>query len=1415
MSAANRIQTQTVPTHEATPQRNYPLLSLQAFTTLLTAVAAVMSVVYLVGAIQWLGQTFPGVSTTYTLVVDGAMSFSGTPWSGRQAGMERLDHIIEVNGEVLAADDYGLARQQFREALQLLEPGDTISITFERLADEAGSVAAADGVQCGAVTDGMAQCNVEYQLQSVSGVDFLAFFVLPYITGAIALSVGIALLFLRPNEPNVLLVTIFCVSLGVFSMGLFNNNSTYFALPLWLTATTVGACAMGMIALVIPSRPAFIHRYSFVLMIPPLVGVGVLAYALSLYFNANDPRMAMMVWRLPVGFGVVSLIALMISMILRRRYVMSSIQRDQINTILIGFSVAILPVFLWLLSTLSLLTDWRFVLPFNSATVMPFFISVPVSLAYAVLEYRGFNTDRALSQGATYFLLLVGLVFGYALLVFGVNLLALEFLNPANAAVPPNLADNPFIIGVVIFVIAVAFLPVRARLQYQIDRIYFRERRFFQERLETFTAEVATLRNFTDIIRLYVTHVKDGLYSKAVFVFLPDEETGDFIAHAASEPQTDIRFNADSDLLALIRRETLPIRVRDAEMWQPELIAERSRLNILQAHMILGLRGSRSEINSFVVIAPPEDGSTYAYEEVRFWENISTQMAISVERSKVIESLERRVSELNVLSKVSQAVNFAVEFDDLLELISAQTQNLIEAECFYITLRDPSTNQMYFAFFLEFDERIRNNENRRWTMGNDLFARVLESGKAARHDNYHVAARVLNLGARGVHEDVSAWMAVPLIAGQTYLGVMAAATSRSGFVYTDDQLKIFNDIGSLAATSLDKARLFEETNERARQLRALNDISRQLQAERDIERLIHLITSSAVNILGAEAGSLLLTTEEEPIPPSTQKDLIFRVVVGGSGEDLLGKRVAAGHGLVGEVASKGEPVIVNNTREDDRWEGEVSQEGGFETNAVLAVPLMANNVVIGVLEVLNKKDGSLYVEEDADVLETFAGQAAIALENARLFQETDEQLKRRLSELETLERIDTDLNRALDMERVASITMKWAIANSGASAGLIGLVLQDEKPPVLQVLTMYGYEEEDYPPGGTKRRWMLDRGIAQRVLRTKRADIQPDVAMDPDYVPSLRGSISQITVPMLAGGEIIALLILEKNTQPRLSLLDLAFVQRLADHAAIALENARLYGELANASKLQSKMMGVGAHELKNALTPVRGYVDLVKMMGNISDQQTESLEVIKRNTDRAQLIIQDLRDFAAQRAGELRVNPEPTTMRHIVVETLRPFATQIDEKEQILDNRIINKELPMILGDNNRLIQIMTNFVSNANKYSPSGATITLDAKPMRDMRDANGKNIGDFLQISISDTGIGISEEDQRGMFQPYFRSTNDEAKEKPGTGLGMYLTRELIKQHGGDVWLESELGKGTTFHFTIPLAPEQERTGEPASD
>ena len=1396
MSAANNI---------TSPSLNDPISQDQLrvalrFSALVVVVLATAScVVYLAGALNWRAATFPGFTTAYTLVVDGNETYGSSVWAGHAAGIERLDRITRVGETSVNSGTYAQRRGDLREAFNDLNYGDTVEIGFVR--PEGRVTDASDICQLDEAEGGYVPCTVSYTLAPMSQSDFLTYFVFPFVTALIALAMGITLLVLRHNSAVGLLIAMFCAALAVFSAGPFDNGTTQLLLPVWLTFTGLGAGLTVVIALVFPTRLTLTYRQPILLAVPVVVATVITIMALYLYANVPTPYAFTTVWQLPVLTAMLGFLGLFTSLVVRRRYVTSSIHRDQINTSMIGFGLAAIPVIVWLLSNIALVLDASLALPFNSATTLPFFISIPIGMAYAVLHYRPFNTDQVLSQGVTYGILLGALVIGYFFVVLGVKMLTQDLVQ----------SDNPFVIAATIFLIAVAFLPVRTTLQQRIDEIYFRERRDYQNRVETFGREISTTGDFSEILKRYVELVQDNLNTRGIFIFLLDEESAAYVANAASQPQTDVAFDSKGDFVALLNTTVEPIRVESNERWHPALVSERSRLRLLKANLIIPLRSGREAISGFVIVGlPAANRGRYTYEDVRFLDNVSSQMGVTVERAQVIDSLERRVRELGVLSQVSQAVNFAVEFDDLLELVSAQTQKVLEAPNFYIALRDASAQQMYYAFFMEFNERIRDEENRRWQFGGDIFARIVNDAQAERLENYSQAIANRHLNPRGIDDNMKAWMGMPLIAGQNNLGVIAVGTSRAGYAYSDEQLRIFNDLAALAATSLDKARLFEETNQRARQLRALSDIARRLQYERKVERLIPLITQSAVNILEAEAGSLLLKAEDN------SGDMEFRIVVGGSGQELVGTRVKAGHGIVGEVAASGESVIVNDTREDARWGGEAGEDTSFQTNSVLAVPLMANNEVIGVLEVLNKKDGSAYREEDADVLETFAGQAAIAIDNAQLFEKTDEQLSMRVQELETLEKIDAELNRALDLERVAAVTVKWTIANTGASAGMLGLIAEDTENPAMRVLNTYGYREEDLAGVVVDGSVPLNRGIVSRVMRTKQPDYQPDLDLDNEYIPSLRGANSQITVPIMAGEVIIALLILEKNVMPKLNLLDLSFVQRVTEHAAIAIENARLYGELEMVAKVQSRYMGVGAHELKNVLAPIKGWTDFLMsgMLGTVTEQQEKSLSVIKNNVGRAELIIQDLRDFAKMRAQELKISPEPTSIRNVVVETLRPFAQQFEEKNQTFVNRVLDKDLPDIMGDAQRLIQVMTNFVSNAHKYSPEDATITLDAQ------ERTTRN-GDVLVISIADTGMGISPEDQKQMFTPYFRTQAAKESEIPGTGLGMSLTKEIIMQHGGDVWLESEVDVGSTFFFSVPLAPKEEApdntttVSEPASD
>ena len=1357
----------------------------------LNAVAAVIvvlaAVYYLVLAAQWRAQPFLGVLLTHTLTVDGSLPVSSSGWAGLQAGMQRGDHVVAVNDRALP-NDYSAAAAEFAAALRALQPGDPVTLTFERPAVD-GSVTKNHSETCTQATNGAALCGVTFTPGVLPDGDFFASFLIPFISGLITLGIGIAVLALRARSPSAQVVSAACLMLSLFMLGLFDLNTTRGLTPLWITGTTFTGAAFASMAFIFPTRLTIAHRRPGIQWLPMAFGGLIAAAILVTYENPASPQSAVSALWLPVLAGLVGMIVLVIALLRRRDSAAARTIRDQSNTVLLGMLLALVIGVVWLLNLGARLLLGYDPLPLNTSAATPFLILPPLSMAYAVLQYRNLDTDRVISGALTYSIMLIALLIGYFLLVFSATLVAGQAVG----------ASNPILMALVIFAMALLFVPVRSRLQARIDAIYYRKRRSYQAQLEAFSQRLSALIALEDILDAYRAEIAATLLPQNIFIFLPDRQTREFAAGG-----TDIRFEPSSPLLESLRPGDDVIYLEPGQPWPQAAIAERSRLLILKTSIIAGLRGS-NRLSGFVCIGAPRSPSgRYTFEELRFLQNLTAQISVAVERAEVVDSLEHRVRELDVLSQVSQAVNFTIDLDDLLELIYAQSVRLMAATHFYIALRDTAADELYYAFFLENGERYGDKENRRWVFGHDLFSEIVRTGQPTAVTDY--GAALAQRGAQPVFGDASvrAWIGVPMLAGSRVIGVLAAGTTDPERTYGDDARKIFSDIGALAATSLDKARLFAETNIRARQLAALNDITRQIvAAELDVEKLLQLITASATDILGAAAGSLLLTVDDG------SGDLQFRVAVGGSGEELIGSRLPVGRGLVGEVASTGKPVIVNDAASDPRWGGELSK-GSFRTNAILAVPLVTQNNVIGVLEVLNKKSGTSFNRDDVDLLTAFAGQAAVAIENARLFQMTDLQLSERLTELETLERIDVELNRSLDLTKVAQISLRWALENSGATAGLIGLVVGD--PPHLDVVYRVGYEDADLPTSSDGTPWPLDRGIVSRVLRTKQADLVPDVRIDPNYVPSLRGALSQITLPMLSGGAVNAILLLVTIREPRLRLADMPFLQRLAEHASIAIVNAQLYAELTRANQSKSEFVSFVAHELKNPLTSIKGYSDVLLGVasGGMSDQQKNFLSTIRFNAERMNTLVSDLNDVTKLQTDNLRMDFAAVDFRAALSETLRPLQKQIDDKRQMLEYDM-DDDLPPIQADLNRLIQVLTNLLSNAHKYTPSDGSILVAAHVDQAPRDNKGRQLGPRLQVSVTDTGIGMSAEDLGKLFTPYFRSDNPLTREQPGTGLGLAITRGIVERHGGEIRVESELGKGTTFHFAIPLAVESQKSGD----
>jgi signal transduction histidine kinase len=219
-------------------------------------------------------------------------------------------------------------------------------------------------------------------------------------------------------------------------------------------------------------------------------------------------------------------------------------------------------------------------------------------------------------------------------------------------------------------------------------------------------------------------------------------------------------------------------------------------------------------------------------------------------------------------------------------------------------------------------------------------------------------------------------------------------------------------------------------------------------------------------------------------------------------------------------------------------------------------------------------------------------------------------------------------------------------------------------------------------------------------------------------------------------------------------------------------------------------------------MTSIKGYTELLAAgsVGQINEMQSNFLSTIRSNVERMSALVSDLNDNAKIEANRLRLDFKPVEVGEIVDEVLRSTKRQVEDKRQSIELHLI-PDLPEVWADRLRVAQVLTNLVSNAHKYTPEGGTIALGAEATSNQWDPEGAKR--VVHLWVRDNGIGIGIEDQTKIFQRFFRSDDMKAREVPGTGLGLNITKSLVEMQGGRIWFDSEFRKGTTFHFTIPIA------------
>ena len=1308
------------------------------------AIAVFVASIFL--GVNWINRPFIGGFFEQTLVLNGVNTTrAGERWALYAEGFKLGDQLKAIGDEPIIGTD------ELEAALRSRTVEDTVSVTID-------------------LFDG-GERTVDIPLQRFPRADQISYFILPAVLSFIFLLISLWIFGLRRTEPAGRAFSVMTSSLAIVIGTLFDLYTTHRFTYLWTMAAALAAGAIIDLALGFPQEARIVIGRPYLRWIGYMIGIALALYAYTKLYDFQNPTAYFKLWQNIYVFVGLAGLFYFGALAYNAFFSYSPVVKNQARTILYGSLVAFGPIVFWLLySSLLNIIDKNRVVVFSPYLFLPT-VLFPLVNGYVILRFRLLQTDYWLRQGIVYSTLTVLIVIMYGLLVSGLGLMV------------PMPSDNPYLVGALVFVIAIVLEPLRTRLQTFVDSTFFRGQRAYDERLRIFSHHLTNAPDLKTISHVLREQIGSSLVPDRLHVYTYDTVNDQYAAlpDESGRPTSDIRFSSNSPLVQYFQKESIPLYLDTIN--PPTLLkGDEARLSLLGARLFVALEGEDRPVG-WLALGTPLSGNVYTPKDLDFLNSLADQASVAISRVQTVADLERRVQEMNALTRVSQGVNITPTFDDILELIFAQATQIIPSSLFHITLYNKAANYFYYAFCVDNNDRIHVRENLPLPPSLGLGSEIIRKGRQILTQDYTRECQSLNLtpASQGIY----AWMGVPLNAGAETMGSLSVGSGDPTVTYTRAQLDLLQAIADQTVGAIVKARLLQETEKRAHQLSILNEITRQLTSTLEQEPLLQNILENAVNILNCEAGTLFLM--DEPTG-----DLIFRVVVGPVATNLLGQRLPAGTGIVGRAVQLRSPVIENDAQHSTNHSIGADRQTGFISRSLLAVPMQIKDRVLGVIEVINRRDGLPFVGDDQNLLTAFAGQAAVAIENARLLSLIDQELSEKVEELQVMGRITRELNASLEVDRAMRTTLEWAMRRSHAEAGLIGMIEENN----LRLMAQQGYNELL-----TEDQDLLRLPLELPAIRSAIESGQPDqVSLLSNGAKGILPSAhTQIIVPIRREAQVIGLLLLESTSD---SQGNLSFLNQLSDSAAIAIANAQLYGEVQRANLAKSDFVSFVAHELKNPMTSIKGYTELLAAgsVGQINEMQTNFLGTIRANVERMSALVSDLNDNAKIEVGRLRLDYKPVDVPDIVDEVVRSTKRQVEDKKQDVELSL-PPELPQVWADRTRVGQVLTNLVSNAHKYTPEGGRILVGAEATKNQWDPEGAR--QVVHLWVKDDGIGISIEDQTKIFQQFFRSDDAKAREAPGTGLGLHITKSLVEMQGGRIWFDSEFRKGTTFHFTVPVA------------
>jgi GAF domain-containing protein len=847
----------------------------------------------------------------------------------------------------------------------------------------------------------------------------------------------------------------------------------------------------------------------------------------------------------------------------------------------------------------------------------------------------------------------------------------------------------------------------------------------------------------------------------------------------------------------LLERKTIhiPDVLADPEYTQPEVREAQKRAGY---RSILGVPLLREGMPIGVLLLMRRSVRPFTQKQIELVETFANQAVIAVENVRLFDEVEARTRELSdalqqqtatadVLRVLSSSPG---ELKPVFEAMLANATRICEAKFGVLFRYDDGS--FYPAATLNPPPALADflQERGRFLPAAGTALDSAIRTKKVIHIQDDAAREVPTAPAR--FGGARSYIAVPMIKEDEVVGAIVIYRQEVR-PFSEKQVELVTNFAAQAVIAIENTRLLNELRESLQQQTATADMLKLISRSTfDLQAVLKTLVVSAAQLCDSydsaiwrpDGDQLLLVAHHGPIPVDTLP--LMRGIV------------------VGRTVLDGRPFHIADLQTEDAEFPESSENArrwGFRS--ILSVPLMREGVAIGAIA-LRRSEVQLFTERQVALLQTFADQAVIAIENARLFEE----VRARTEELSESLQQQTATADVLKVISRSTFDLKSVLQTLVESAGRFCdadfAMITRQKDGVLFFAEAYGYSPEfvEYVRALPVER---GRGTATgRALLEGRVIHIADVLADPDYAwadaQKLGGYRTVLGVPLLREGVAVGVLTLTRSEVRPFTDKQVELVSTFADQAAIAIENVRLFDEIQDknrqlqlASEHKSQFLASMSHELRTPLNAIIGLTEM--MVTNAARFGTEkALEPLRRvNAAGAHLLslINEILDLSKIEAGKLELNLEPINLAHLIDEVIGT-AGQLAEKNK---NRLVvdgQENVGALTIDSMRLKQILLNLLSNACKFTKEGE-VALRVRKVADGRD--------WVDLAIADTGIGMSAEQQAKLFQDFTQADSLTARRYGGTGLGLAISRKLARMMGGDITVDSESGRGSTFTVRLP--------------